>query len=155
MSIELVPARIQDASLIWEMQKESFQELLLKYQDYDTNPANEPLSKVESRIQQDHSYYYFIQENGQTVGAVRVVDPGDGSSKKISPIFILPEFQNKGLGKAAMNAVELIHGERGWELGTILQEERDCHFYERMGYKRSGKVTHINEKMTIVGYWKE
>lgn len=35
------------------MQIEAFRELLEKYQDFDTNPGNESLKKVETRLKQD------------------------------------------------------------------------------------------------------
>ncbi len=37
---------------IHEMQINSFMPLLEKYQDYDTNPANEPLERVITRLNQ-------------------------------------------------------------------------------------------------------
>lgn len=154
MLIELVQAKIADAQMIWDMQKEAFNELLVKYQDFETNPANEPLEKVEFRLGQDTTYYYFIKIDDKIVGVVRIVDKKDSSNKKISPIFILPQFQNKGYGQIAIKSAEAIHGEHGWELATILQESRDCYFYEKMGYSPSGTQTYINEKMTIVGYIK-
>ncbi|MGF9697836.1 GNAT family N-acetyltransferase [Paenibacillus sp. MABNR03] len=154
MNIELVRAQVADAQKIWSMQKEAFDELLKKYQDFDTNPANESLEKVKYRLEQDDTYYYFIRINDEVIGAVRVVDKNDSSNKKISPIFILPRFQNNGYGQFAMKSVEEIHGEHGWELATVLQESRDCYFYEKMGYSRTGAQIIINEKMTIVGYAK-
>lgn len=43
MKISLYRATLNDAPIIWQMQRESFASLLEKYQDMDTNPANEPL----------------------------------------------------------------------------------------------------------------
>ena len=39
-------------------------------------------------------------------------------------------------------------------LDTILQEEGNCYLYEKLGYKRTGKIEHINERMDIVYYEK-
>ena len=41
MNIRLKKAALNEAEFILKMQKEAFAELLEKYQDYETNPANE------------------------------------------------------------------------------------------------------------------
>lgn len=46
MNIELVKANETDAEKIWNMQKVAFAELLERYQDFETNPASEPLEKT-------------------------------------------------------------------------------------------------------------
>ena len=53
-----------------------------------------------------------------------------------------------------MRQTEKIHGERGWELDTILQEERLVHLYEKMGYRKTGKTAAVNPRMTLVFYQK-
>ena len=68
-----------------------------------------------------------------------VTDKQDGSRKRLSPMFILPQFQGRGYAQEAIRQAEKIHGERGWELDTILQEERLVHLYEKMGYRKTGK----------------
>jgi hypothetical protein len=35
-------------------------------------------------------------------------------------------------------------------LDTILKEEGNCYIYEKLGYKRTGEIEHINEQMDIV-----
>ena len=41
-----------------------------------------------------------------------------------------------------------------WELDTILQEEKNCYLYEKMGYKQTGVLKQISDAMTIVAYEK-
>lgn len=153
MNIELVRATTEDASQLWEMQVKSFRALLDKYQDYDTNPASEPLEKMVHRLRQKETFYYFIVADEAKVGAIRVIDKQAGK-KKISPLFILPEHQNRGIAQKAMKLCEDIHGRDNWELDTILQEEGNCYLYEKMGYHRTGKREMINDKMTLVFYEK-
>lgn len=153
--ITLVRAGVDNAKEIHAMQVESFKGLLEKYQDYDTNPGNESVEKVEARLQQDFTYYYFICVGQQKAGAVRVVDKKEaGTNKRISPIFILPEFQGKGIAQKAIQLCEKMHGGGTWELDTILQEPGNCHLYEKMGYRQTGKTEVINERLTLVFYEK-
>lgn len=155
MKVELVRANVEDAKQIHAMQVESFAELLEKYRDYDTNPANEAMEKVEARIKQDFTYFYFICIGSQKVGAIRIVDKKEcGKNKRISPLFVLPKFQGKGIAQEAIRLCEEIHGKENWELDTILQEPKNCHLYEKMGYRKNGVTKEVNERLTLVFYEK-
>ena len=154
MNIKLIRATIEDSRELWQMQLESFQSLLDKYQDYDTNPASEPIDKIINRLNQEETYYYFICMDDAKVGAIRVIDFKSDGNKRISPIFILPQYQNKGIAQIAMQLCEQLHGSENWELDTILQEEGNCYLYEKMGYHRTGKTEAINDKLTLVFYEK-
>lgn len=154
MSIQLIRASMKDAETIWRMQQEAFAFLLERYQDYDTNPASEPLEKVQRRIASEGTHFYFIAAGGVPVGAIRVVDKGDGSVKRISPLFILPRYQGRGFAQSAIRETERLHGKTGWQLDTILQEKGNCHLYEKLGYRQTGKARVINPRMTLVDYEK-
>ena len=150
----LVRASLADAEKIWHMQKEAFAKLFEKYQDFETSPATEPLEKTIFTLKQPETYFYMIQLDKQTVGAMRVVDSGNNNRKRISPIFILPEFRNMGIAQKAIILAEKIHGSKNWELATIMQEKRNCYLYEKMGYRTTGETKIINDKLTLVFYQK-
>ncbi len=155
MEVTLLRAYVDDAKELHAMQVETFKELLEKYQDFDTSPANENMDKVEARLKQDFTYYYFICIGQQKVGAIRIIDEKEnGKNKRISPIFILPEFQGKGIAQKAIRLCEEIHGDGNWELDTILQEPKNCHLYEKMGYRQTGETKAINDRLTLVFYEK-
>ena len=88
--MELIRACAADAEKLWEMQKHAFAGLYERYRDTETNPACEPLGKTEERLSQPQTFFYFITEDGTPAGAIRVYDAGDGSPKRISPLFIDP-----------------------------------------------------------------
>ncbi len=152
--MELKRATIKDCKTIWQMQRVAFAELLEKYQDFDTSPGNEPISRIEQKLLHPHTYFYYILVDDVTVGAIRVVDAKVGARKRIAPIFIMAEHRNKGYAQAAMLEAEKIHGGDNWQLDTILQEPANCYLYEKMGYHQTGETEIINEKMTIVYYEK-
>lgn len=152
--MELIRASVKDAETIWKMQIEAFAEMLVRYQDYEISPGAEPFEKVEARLLQPFTYFYFIVAEGNTVGAVRVVDMKDGSRKRISPLFIMPQYRNRGYAQAAMMEAERLHGADNWKLDTILQEAGNCYLYEKMGYRKTGKTEKVNDKMTLVYYEK-
>ncbi len=155
MNINLVKADLSGATEIWQMQKTAFAELLEKYQDFETNPANEPLKKTVMRLAQPFTYFYFIKLNGENIGAIRIVDKKSSEEpKRISPLFIMPAYRNKGYAQTVILQVEQIHGSYGWEIDTILQENSNCHLYEKMGYHKTGKVKKVNSLMSLVFYKK-
>ncbi len=155
MKITLRKAGPEDAELIWKMQVEAFKELLVKYEDYDLNPAAEPLNKTIMRLNQSFTYFYFIESNGEKMGAIRVVDKKEeGKPKRISPIFVMPAYRGKGVAQMAVLEAERIHGSDNWELDTILQEAGNCHLYEKLGYRQTGETEKINDKMILVFYRK-
>lgn len=138
------------------MQKEAFAELYEKYQDTETSPVTENYENILLRFNQLETTYYFITANNTKVGVIRIVDCKDGvTRKRISPVFIMPRYRNKGYAQQAIKEAERIHGEHLWKLDTILQEKGNCYLYEKLGYHKTGKSKQINNKMTIVYYEKD
>ena len=151
----LIAATEDDLQTLWKMQVRAFSDILEKYQDYEMSPAAETFDKVMARYRQPWTTYYFIVAEDEVVGAIRVVDKKDGSRKRISPIWIMQEYRNKGYAQSAITAVEQIYGSENWCLDTILQEKGNLHLYEKMGYHQTGKVEKINDLMDIVFYEKD
>ncbi len=154
-TVILQRADVSDCNAVLQMQKESFAALLARYRDDAINPANETAAQVMRRLMQPETYYYFITVNGERTGAIRIVDAKNGSRKRISPLFILPQYRNRGYAQAAIREAERIHGAENWELTTIMQEPGNCHLYEKMGYRRTGVPQILNERMTLVHYEKD
>ncbi len=155
MEIKLLRANINDSRELHAMQIESFKDLLDKYQDFDINPGNESIEKVEMRLKQNFTYFYFICADSKKVGAIRIVNKKEeGKKKRISPLFILPEFRGQGIAQKAIQLCEEIHGKEEWSLETILQEPKNCYLYEKLGYKKTGKTEIVNERLTLVFYEK-
>ncbi len=155
MDINLIVAEFKDLNTILQMQKEAFSELYAKYQDTETSPATEKYEDIQFRFNQPETTYYFITADNIKVGVIRIVDCKNGvTRKRISPVFIMPEYRNKGYAWQAIKEAERIHGEQHWKLDTILQEKGNCYLYEKLGYHQTGKTRQINDKMTIVYYEK-
>lgn len=143
-----------DAPMIHAMQLRAFMPLYEKYRDHETSPATESVDRVRARILDPLSKYWIITADGEPAGAIRVQKTG-GDSCRISPIFVLPEFQGRGIAQQAMRLAEGEFPEaRRWTLDTILQEKGNCRLYEKMGYVRTGDAHEINGRMTLIDYAK-
>lgn len=154
MMIHLKKANPTDCETIHRIQIKAFSPVLLKYQDYDSNPASESLDDICRRFDQPFTDYYLIELDDTAIGVLRVCN--FGSRCRLSPICILPEYQGKGYAQQAMRCMEAIYPDaQKWELDTILQEEKLCHLYEKMGYRKSGRIDRVKDGMDLVFYEKE
>lgn len=153
MKIELRKASLSDAETLWKMQKVAFAPLYEIYRD-EGSPAMEPLFRTQERLEQSETSYYFILADGANAGAIRVRDWRGERPKVISPLFVLPDFQGHGIAQRAIRLAEEIHGSHDWLLDTIVTEDKLRHLYEKMGYRDTSKRCPINEKLTLMLYYK-
>jgi Acetyltransferase (GNAT) family. len=152
--ILLKRAGLAECNRIHEMQVIAFQELLDKYQDYETNPAMETVDLVRGRIDQDHMDYYLIFAGDADIGAIRVVRLPDEVCR-IAPVFILPGYQGRGYAKEVFCQIEQMYPQvKKWKLETIKEEPKLCGLYEAVGYRLTGREEIVKPGMTLVYYEK-
>ncbi len=157
--IQLIRAKKEDAELLHRLQVEAFMPLYEKYQDDETSPAKESEERVLRRILDTNSEYYIIYNEHRSIGGIRVShhsrDVVINNVAWISPLFIIPEYQNKGIAQLVLQRVFEQYPEViSWRLDTIKQEKGNCHLYEKLGFVRVGEDKIINDKMTLVDYQK-
>jgi len=153
--VSIRKVRIREMKELFELKKEAFLPILKKYQDEDTNPARETIDKLCMQLSQMETEYYMIRFDEKQVGAVRVVQREE-ETFRISPVFILEKYQNMGIASFAMKQIFQMYQEaEKWELCTIQEEKRNCHFYEKLGFLATGNTKTINDKMTLIEYVKE
>ncbi len=154
MDIRLEKATNADAQIIFDIQVKAFVPLLEKYKDYNTNPANETIERVITRINNPNGGFYKILVDNILVGAISVFWKEEVQFS-ISPMFILPQYQGKGIAQKAITLVEEMFPKAiSWELATILEEKRNCYLYEKMGYIKTGVNKKLNENTTLIFYKK-
>ncbi|MFY0758916.1 GNAT family N-acetyltransferase [Metabacillus dongyingensis] len=154
MDIRLEKATNADYQIIFDIQVNAFLPLLDKYKDYKTNPANETIGGVIKRINNPNGGFYKIIADNSNVGAICIFWKEEVQFW-ISPMFILSEYQGKGIAQKAITLVEEMFPKAiSWELATILEEKRNCYLYEKMGYKKTGVKKKLNENATLIFYKK-
>ena len=100
-NILLILAKTGDEKIIHSMKYSSFLPLYDRYKDDETSPVKESIEKVIAQLKSDNTDYYIITINSKPIGAIRIVDDGYENNEhiyRISPIFIIPEYQNYGIG---------------------------------------------------------
>ncbi len=155
--IRLQQAKEEDLTLLHTLQVEAFMPLYEKYHDDETNPALESQERILSKICSPDSEFYIIFLEQTPVGGVRIKkDPKGEEAKWISPLFIIPAHQNKGIACTVINCIFAMYKEvPKWKLDTIKEEKGNCHLYEKCGFQRVGDEIRVNEFLTLVCYEKE
>lgn len=155
--VVLEEVRPNEIEQMYDLQIRSFMPLYEKYHD-EGSPAIEPIDRVKARAEIPTRKYYFIVKDGARVGAINIRSKpslNDDTILYISPLFIAPEYQNQGIGYAAIQKAFAMHPEaKEWRLDTILQEKGNCHLYEKCGFVRTGEEQVVNESMTLINYVK-
>lgn len=154
MVVKLEKAIESDANAIFEIQVNAFKPLLEKYKDFNTNPANETINRVITRINNPSGDFYKIIAENVHVGAIYVFWK-EQTQFWISPMFILSTYQGQGIAQQAITLIEkLFPHATTWELATILEEERNCYLYEKLGYIKTGVIKQLNDNTTL-GFYKK
>lgn len=154
MNIRIVKAEIEDLKLIVEGQKRAFYDCYQRYQDHEMSPYNVTPEMMKSIFENDFLYKIIYEE--KLVGAIYVHENPDPFHMKLHGIFVEPEYQDKGIGRWAIEHVEAQHREAvTWVLETPHDLKRNHYLYEKLGYKRTGDEDYVNENLSIIHYRKE
>lgn len=132
---ELIIAKVvkEDLPVILDIQRKAFSEVERKF-----NLKSMPQIEQTLKSLNDELNNYVILKAciaDLIVGSVRAYDEND--TCYISKLIVLPENQNKGIGKALMNAIES-HFEnvvKRYELYTGVRDSRNLYLYSQLGYK--------------------
>lgn len=83
--------------------------------------------------------YYKIILDGKIIGGFKLFNCGK-KHFQLGAIYIDPEFHNKGIGTQTIEFIEKTYfSVKKWTLDTPYKNYRNHHFYEKMGYKKTGE----------------
>lgn len=151
MKLEIKRTKEIEAQRLLEIQKEAFAEDLKRYQDYDTNPVNEPIERLLKKI--EIFLYYTIWIDDEIIGGIDIRDLKD-ERYRLNRIYLSNKYQNKGFGTRIMDLIEKEFPlATEWSLDTPHLNIRNQHFYEKLGYEKVGEHQ-INNKLILIDYVK-
>ncbi|WP_338652641.1 GNAT family N-acetyltransferase [Sporosarcina psychrophila] len=154
MEVTLEKANEFDAQSLFDIQVNAFLPLLEVYEDYNTNPANETIQRMITRINNTSGGVYKIKSDTILVGAISIWWKEE-TEFWISPMFIQPKYQGQGIAQKAISQIEGLFPQAvSWELATIAEEKRNCYLYEKMGFIKTGETKKINDSTTLIYYKK-
>lgn len=151
MQIHFRQSTFDDIPRLLSIQKAAFLEDLLRYEDFETNPACESFETLKDNIEKAH-HFTILHEHRHIIGAIDI--RGNNERMHISKIFVDPAIQNKGIGTYSMQYIESIFPDtKLWTLYTPCLSFRNHHLYEKLGYKKV-KETPVNDKLVLFKYEK-
>ena len=135
MAVSLSEATTEDAELLKMMSIQAFTKDYEQYGSYP--PGIESLEWHKSAIEKRN--YYKIIYKDEIAGGIYVI-PSINSEIEIKYLFISEDFQNKGIGSKIIDLIEETYGEfKVWNLVTPSYSYRNHHFYEKLGYRKTGE----------------
>lgn len=153
--IDIIEFKETDIDTVYMIQREAYRPLYEKYHDDGMSPYTESKETVLRKYTHEGTKGYIFTKDGEPAGAVRITLYPDEKRGRVSALGVLPRFQGQGIAQEALRTIENIHSELEiWTLDTILEEPGNCHLYEKLGYKKTGKTERIKDGMTIVFYEK-
>ncbi|OQB59661.1 MAG: Acetyltransferase (GNAT) family protein [Bacteroidetes bacterium ADurb.Bin141] len=143
-------ATINDLEEILTLQKIAYQENAIRYNDFTIPPLTQTLEDLTKESKS--SIILKVVEDRKIVGSVRAFEK-DGSCY-IGKLIVHPDYQNKGIGKKLMKAVEKCFEGVRFELFTGHLDEKNLAFYGKLGYKRF-KEEKISDGLRFVYFEKK
>jgi ribosomal protein S18 acetylase RimI-like enzyme len=92
-----------------------------------------------------------VSLHGEVIGAITVFDQGAGHFH-LDVLAIDPAHHNKGVGTEAMGFIERAFPATVWTLETPTFATRNQHFYEKLGFLRTGEK--VQPDITLIQYEK-
>lgn len=141
----LVQADIEDLEEILNLQKLAYQSEAAIYEDYNLPPLKQTLDEI--RVEASSSVILKYIEDDKIVGSVRAYKR-DGTCY-IGKLIVHPDYQNKGIGKKLMVAIENHFQGLRYELFTGHLSEKNLKLYKKLGY-REFKTVKIKDGLSFI-----
>lgn len=143
--------------------KDAFYDLYIKYKD-EENPYNITYEEMAGKIANPFGAYYVILGDDKVVGGIyahplrEVLNTGDCGAYDVMylcSLYVLPEYQNKGIAQSAIRFMEKQYPKcRKWVLDVPENETKNTHVYKKLGFIETNNKEIINKDLTIVTYEK-
>lgn len=95
--------------------------------------------EAQRKLIRDHITYKILWDS-KLIGGIVVTDMGD-SHYELSNIYIIPEYQDKGIGQTAIKHIEKEFPDaKKWSLDTPSAATRNHYLYEKIGYVKTHEM---------------
>ncbi len=106
--------------------------LIERYEDFSSIDREAVFAWIERKTRKRIGEYVRILCDGETAGWIRVCD--EGEKRELDDFFILPRFQNRGIGTAALKKF-LCESEKPVFLYVFTRNTAAVRLYERLGFR--------------------
>lgn len=153
MRIRIIEADISQAAIIATIGKKSFRAAFESMFDSKTElfcyleRTYDPI-KLAKSLRKENNVYFIAWLDGRPVGFAKVKKSSLNdhiesiAQMELQKIYVLPEYQSHGVGKALMNEIKNlakeIYPDYMW-LDTHITNQKAIRFYEKNGFTKIGK----------------
>ncbi|MDR3159333.1 MAG: GNAT family N-acetyltransferase [Zoogloeaceae bacterium] len=136
-SIQITRAEYEDLKEILELQYLAYQSEALIHNDFSIQPLTQNLDELV----RGHGKSVILKAvaKDRIVGFARAY--AENETVFIGRLMVDPAYQNQGLGKRLLRAMENEFSQPRFELFTSLKSEKNLRLYEKCGYTRYKEVT--------------
>ena len=132
-------AEAADFPEIFELQHLAYLSEAQIYNDYTIQPLTQSVEEAAVDFQSGLVLKAVSNVDGRIIGSVRAHQvEGSMDSIQIGKLMVHPDFQNQGLGRHLLQAIEAEFAEstRQFELFTGAHSEKNITLYEKSGYSK-------------------
>ena len=148
--MQIVPATIDDAPAILDLQKLAYHTEAILYHDWSIPPLTQTLAELCAEF----TDWKILKANrgNRIIGSVRAIERKGTCS--IGRLMVHPQHQRQGIGGRLMQAIESMFPEAAkFELFTGSKSEGNIRLYERLGY-HSSRTERLSANLSLVFFEK-
>ena len=145
MQYEITTSDKSDAAEILGLQRIAYQSEAEIYNDFSIQPLTQTLEQVAAEF--DGTVILKAVVDGKIIGSVRAYEKDN--TAYVGKLMVLPEYQNQGVGKRLLSAIEATFQGKRFELFTGFRSEKNMAVYHKSGY-RVFKTEEITPDLTFV-----
>lgn len=134
-----------DLEEILRLQKLAYLSEAEIYNDFNIPPLLQTIDELEQEAK--NCIILKVVSDRKIVGSVRAYEKA--GTCHIGKLIVHPRYQNKGLGKALLSAIEKCFSQVRFEIFTGCNSEKNLGLYQKAGY-RVFKSERINDKLGFV-----
>ncbi len=131
-TVNIEKAEKQDLPDILALQKTAYKSEAEIYNDFSIQPLRQTMEEIQGEWE-SHTFLKALDEDGHIIGSVRAA--AENGICFIGKLIVHPGFQNKGIGKSLMAAIENQFKDSDFfELFTGSKSSKNIALYEKLGY---------------------
>ena len=148
--MKITRAMASDLPEILALQKLAFQENAIRYNDSNISPLRQTLDELIEEAQTHVILKAVVQD--KIIGSVRGVLRADHAY--IGRVIVHPDYQNQGIGRKLMTAIENEFDTTKFELVAGYLDDKNIALYTKLGYQIYGEEKE-SENLSFVQMRKE
>lgn len=152
--LEFQKSALKDAKLLTELKIRTFDDDSRRFFNRPNGgPPGYDSVEFQRELIINHMTYNILWDSN-IIGSMTITDNGN-FHYELSTIFIIPEYQNKGIGQQAIMFIEQeFQDAKKWTLDTPSTATRNHYLYEKMGYTKVHEIL-IDKKTNLFLYFYE